>query len=83
VVCTFGPASRCALTTADGTDATAEALAALQAHAPHVLEMAVGADVFAADASGGARGMAGRAGVPYLGDVPLDPNLLRACEEGR
>lgn len=21
-------------------------------------------------------------GVPYLGKIPLDPNLLRACEEG-
>lgn len=26
--------------------------------------------------------MAEAHGVPFLGDVPMDPNLLKACEEG-
>jgi hypothetical protein len=44
--------------------------------------MTAGADVFAASA-GGAKAMAQQFGVPYLGHIPLDPNLLKACEEGR
>jgi Mrp family chromosome partitioning ATPase len=44
--------------------------------------MVAGADVFAASA-GGAQAMAQQFGVPYLGHIPLDPNLLKACEEGR
>jgi MinD-like ATPase involved in chromosome partitioning or flagellar assembly len=27
--------------------------------------------------------MAERFGVPYLGKLPMDPNILRACEEGK
>lgn len=38
-------------------------------------------EVFPAFGSG-PQGMAAAFGVPYLGKVPLDPNLLRACEEG-
>lgn len=37
--------------------------------------------VFAAYGEG-PRGMARANGVPFLGEVPLDPNLLKACEEG-
>lgn len=28
-------------------------------------------------------GMARRFGVPYLGKLPMDPNMMRACEEGK
>lgn len=41
----------------------------------------VESEVFPAFGSG-PKGMAASFGVPYLGKVPLDPNLLRACEEG-
>lgn len=37
--------------------------------------------VFAAFGKG-PRGMAESHGVPFLGSVPMDPNLLKACEEG-
>lgn len=30
----------------------------------------------------GPRGMAESYGVPFLGSIPMDPNLLKACEEG-
>ncbi|NLW50591.1 MAG: Mrp/NBP35 family ATP-binding protein [Candidatus Brocadiaceae bacterium] len=36
-------------------------------------------DVFGA---GGGEAMAGRAGVPFLGRIPLDPTLMQACEDG-
>ncbi len=29
------------------------------------------------------KGMADRFGVPYLGKLPMDPNMMKACEEGR
>lgn len=34
-------------------------------------------------AGAGPRGMAADFGVPYLGALPLDPQLLAACESGR
>jgi Flp pilus assembly CpaE family ATPase len=39
------------------------------------------ADVFPAS-GGGPRGMADKFNVPYLGKLPLDPNLLKSCEDG-
>ena len=38
-------------------------------------------DIFKTSGDGPA-GMALRAGVPYLGALPIDPNLLAACEAG-
>lgn len=38
-------------------------------------------DIFA-KAGDGPEGMAARAGVPYLGALPIDPLLLAACEQG-
>lgn len=29
------------------------------------------------------KGMADRFQVPYLGKLPMDPNMMKACEEGR
>jgi len=29
------------------------------------------------------QGMAQRFDVPYLGKLPMDPNMMRACEEGK
>lgn len=43
--------------------------------------MCVQTPVFAEFGSG-PRGMAGSYGVPFLGKIPMDPNLLKACEEG-
>lgn len=39
------------------------------------------ADVFPPSGNG-PRGMAEKFAVPYLGKLPLDPNLLKACEDG-
>lgn len=38
-------------------------------------------DIFPA-VTGGAAALALEFGVPFLGSIPLDPNLLRACEKG-
>jgi hypothetical protein len=39
-------------------------------------------DIFAGDTGGGAK-LAADTGVPFLGSLPLDPQLLRACEKGQ
>lgn len=43
--------------------------------------MIAATDVFPTS-GGGPRGMADKFNVPYLGKLPLDPNLLKACERG-
>jgi Flp pilus assembly CpaE family ATPase len=43
--------------------------------------MMVTADVFPSSGLG-PKGMASQYNVPYLGKLPLDPNLLKACEKG-
>lgn len=50
-------------------------------HQPPSMHAQVESEVFPAFGSG-PKGMAASFNVPYLGKVPLDPNLLRACEEG-
>jgi hypothetical protein len=48
---------------------------------PELLSMIVTTDVFPSSGLG-PLGMANKYNVPYLGKLPLDPNLLKACEEG-
>lgn len=62
-------------------DCTQQALAILKEKCPEVLSMMVTADVFPSSGVG-PQGMASTYNVPYLGKLPLDPNLLKACEEG-
>ncbi len=62
-------------------DKTAAILAALRQVDPALLDCQVQTEVFPAFGSG-PQGMAAAFQVPYLGKLPLDPNLLRACEEG-
>lgn len=63
-------------------DCTADVMSLLREKCPEVLSMIAGADVFPPSGSG-PRGMAKKFGVPYLGRLPLDPNLLKSCEEGK
>lgn len=62
-------------------DRTDDVIATLTEKCPEVLAMFASATVFAPSGNG-PRGMATQFQVPYLGAVPLDPNLLKACEEG-
>ena len=64
-----------------GDDATQRALQALREHCPDLLELSAVADVFPR-AQGGAEAMAQQFGVPFLGRVPLDPRITKACENG-
>mmetsp|Transcript_25833 Transcript_25833/g.39594 ORF Transcript_25833/g.39594 Transcript_25833/m.39594 type:complete len:399 (-) Transcript_25833:169-1365(-) len=62
-------------------DCTSEVMALLEQKCPEVLNMMVTANVFP-PSGGGPRGMATRYNVPFLGTIPLDPNLLKSCEDG-
>lgn len=65
----------------DDDDCTTEVLEVLREKCPEILDMIACADVFPPSGNG-PRGMAEKFNVPYLGKLPLDPNLLRACEDG-
>ena len=54
----------------------------LRSRCPEVLGLLAAADVFPR-AKGGAEAMASAFGVPFLGRVPLDPSITRACEAGQ
>lgn len=66
----------------DGNDCTNEILAKLQASCPEVLETMAIADIFPTT-GGGPKAMADHYQVPYWGLLPLDPNLLASCEQGK
>mmetsp|Transcript_15591 Transcript_15591/g.24242 ORF Transcript_15591/g.24242 Transcript_15591/m.24242 type:complete len:378 (+) Transcript_15591:60-1193(+) len=70
----------------NGVDCTDEILKLLQSKCPEIMngEIMAGSVLFTPPKSGGdsARDMAERYNVPYLGCLPLDPNLLKSCDEG-
>ena len=65
----------------DASDCTDDVIALLSEKCPEVLSMTASTDVFATSGLG-PKGMADRFNCPYLGKLPLDKNLLKACEEG-
>ncbi|KAK6913015.1 Flagellum site-determining protein YlxH/ Fe-S cluster assembling factor NBP35 [Dillenia turbinata] len=68
--------------TGEHRDATSWVLQCLREKAPEVLNLVACTEVF--DSSGGgAAKMCEEVGVPFLGKVPLDPQLCKAAEEGR
>ena len=64
-----------------GNDCTAELLAKFAASCPEALVL-VQADIFPTT-GGGPQAMAEQYQVPYWGILPLDPNLLLSCEQGK
>lgn len=68
--------------TGDERDMTQWAMEYLKEKAPELLELVASTEVFDSS-SGGAMRMCREMGVPFLGKVPLDPQLCKAAEEGR
>ncbi|EEC49134.1 predicted protein [Phaeodactylum tricornutum CCAP 1055/1] len=66
----------------DGQDCTAQMLAVLREKCPEVLDCVAASNLFSVNA-GGAEQMATDYGVPFMGRLPLDPDLLKACEQGK
>jgi Mrp family chromosome partitioning ATPase len=65
----------------ESNDCTTDVLSLLKEKCPEVLSMMAITDVFPPFGKG-PKGMAEKFNVPYLGKLPLDPNLLKACEDG-
>jgi Mrp family chromosome partitioning ATPase len=66
-----------------GLDCTDAVLQTLREKCPELLsEYTVSSDLFTV-AAGGAAQMAANYGCPYWGSMPLDPDLLQACEQGQ
>ena len=63
-------------------DCTEYAMNLIQQKCPELLDLQIGTNVFPRSGAG-PKGMAEKFNVPFLGSIPLDPNLLKACEEGR
>jgi Mrp family chromosome partitioning ATPase len=61
---------------------TSELIDLLKLHAPHLLSSFIKTPVFYGGA-GGAEKMCKQMKVPFLGRVPMDPNLGQAADEGR
>lgn len=68
--------------TGDEDDVTEWALSYIRSNAPELLSVISCSEVFDAT-GGGAAKMCMEMGVPFLGKVPMDPQLCRAAEEGR
>jgi Mrp family chromosome partitioning ATPase len=69
-------------TTRDGVDCTATIIQKLHESCPEAFGCIVNAEIFA-PYKGGAERMATELGLPFWGRLPLDPKLLKACEEGK
>lgn len=65
----------------EGEDCTGEVLTILQERCPDIFDLMISVDVFPSSGNGPI-GMAKEFNVPYLGQVPFDPGLLKACQEG-
>ena len=83
------------LLNAAGEDVTVAALEKLRAVCPELLELHLQAPLFTPSSIGNNSGnnsgvrsrvtpssMAVQFGVPYLGKLPMDPNMMEACEKG-
>jgi len=64
-------------------DCTAEIMKLIQSRCPELLDVTVNSNLFPPPTiGGGAKAMTQKFKVPYLGCLPMDPNLLKACDEG-
>jgi len=70
----------------DGKDITQETILKLQQHCPEVLECGVTSHLFTPNTSASTesnpQSMARKYNVPYLGRLPMDPNMMACCENG-
>lgn len=65
----------------EGRDVTEATLAMMKERCPELLQLSTFTEVFPC-ANGGAEAMAASFNVPFLGKVPLDPEITKACEKG-
>ncbi|KAI3474965.1 hypothetical protein Pfo_030276 [Paulownia fortunei] len=68
--------------TGEQKDMTQWVIECMREKAPDILNLVAFSEVFDSSAGGGAK-MCEEMGVPFLGKIPLDPQLCKAAEEGR
>ncbi|XWS57674.1 hypothetical protein CRYUN_Cryun09bG0193500 [Craigia yunnanensis] len=68
--------------TGEHTDVTEKVIEYMREKAPEMLDLIDASEIFDSN-GGGAAKMLKEMGVPYLGKVPLDPQLCKAAEEGK
>ncbi|KAL1203404.1 Cytosolic Fe-S cluster assembly factor NBP35 [Cardamine amara subsp. amara] len=68
--------------TGSSIDVTKDVISCLRENAPELLNVVACSEVFDSSA-GGAERMCKEMGVPFLGKVPLDPQLCKAAEQGK
>jgi len=66
----------------NAVDCTDHAIKLIQTRCPELFDMEMSTNVFPPSGNG-PKGMAEKFGVPFLGSIPLDPNLLHCCENGK
>jgi Flp pilus assembly CpaE family ATPase len=60
-------------------------LSSIQESFPEFLDLYLHTDLFAATESSSLitpQGMAAKYQIPFLGSLPMDPNMMKACEDG-
>lgn len=60
-------------------------LPSIQESFPEFFDLQLHTDLFAATESSSLvnpKGMAAKYEIPYLGNLPMDPNMMKACEDG-
>lgn len=70
----------------DGRDVSVEAMEKIKTACPELLDLSLVAPVFIPDnaaVESNPQSMARKFGVPYLGCLPMDPNLTKSCEVGK
>jgi len=71
---------------AAGEDVTAASLAAIKQHCPELMDCSITTNLFApssdAAKASNPQQMAQKFNVPYLGRLPMDPNMMACCETG-
>mmetsp|Transcript_16781 Transcript_16781/g.25218 ORF Transcript_16781/g.25218 Transcript_16781/m.25218 type:complete len:360 (+) Transcript_16781:40-1119(+) len=80
------PSSGLRLLNNRGEDMTESMLLRIQEHCPELLTLSLATNLFSTTDSSGENNtpadMAKRFGIPYLGSLPMDSNMMRSCEDG-
>jgi len=71
---------------AAGEDVTAASLAAIKLHCPELMDCSITTNLFTPSSDAAQESnpklMAEKFNVPYLGRLPMDPNMMACCEKG-
>jgi Mrp family chromosome partitioning ATPase len=70
----------------DGDDVTEKSIALIKEHCPELLHCGITSNLFTPNSAiamgSNPQTMARKYGVPYLGCLPMDPNMMSCCENG-